>query len=110
VIELSGVAAKSLRVPVDREQFRQERIQIICQRMVTSRPAFVVMYGVSERPYWEEIAGCALVRDGVVKVGSTMIAFAPHPPRSRAAGRRLDEVGRDATPGIRSFMKFRSAK
>jgi hypothetical protein len=79
VIELSGLAAKSLRVPVDREQFRQERIQIIRQRMVSSRPAFVVMYGVSQRPYWEEIAGRTLIRDGFVRVESTMIVFAPHP-------------------------------
>lgn len=34
VIELSGLAARSQRVPVDRKRFRQERIGIIRQRMV----------------------------------------------------------------------------
>jgi hypothetical protein len=79
VIELSGLAARSLRVDVDRESFRQERVEILRQRMLDSKPVFVVMYGVNERPSWEKIAGGPLVRDGVVKVGSTMIAFAPHP-------------------------------
>jgi hypothetical protein len=47
--------------------------------MLHSKPVFVVMYGINERPYWEKIAGSPLVRDGVVKAGPTMIAFAPHP-------------------------------
>jgi hypothetical protein len=79
VIELSGLAARSSRVPVDRKRFRQERVEIIRQRMLRSKPAFVVMYGVTESPHWEKIAGCPLVRDGVVKAGPMMIAFTPHP-------------------------------
>lgn len=79
MIELSGLAARSSRVPVERERFRQETIEIIRQRLLRSKPVFVVMYGVNERPYWEKIAGSPLVRDGVLKAGATMIAFAPHP-------------------------------
>jgi hypothetical protein len=79
VIELSGVAARSSKIPVDRGQFREERIKIICERMRSSNPLFVVMYGLNERTHWEKIAGKPLVRDGVVKMGTTMIAFAPHP-------------------------------
>ena len=79
VVELSGLAARSLREPVDRVRFREERVLTIRRRMLSSRPVFVVMYGLNERSDWEKIAGCPLVRDGVVKVGQTMIAFAPHP-------------------------------
>ena len=79
VIELSGLAAKSAREPINRSRFREERIQTIRKRMLSSGPIFVVMYGLNERSDWEKIAGCPLVRDGVAKVGSTMIAFAPHP-------------------------------
>lgn len=79
VIELSGRPARSFNVPVDREQFRQERISIIRQRMHTHRPKFVVMYGMNGKVHWENIAGCKLVCDDVVKLGSTMIVFAPHP-------------------------------
>ena len=46
------------------------------------------MYGVNARPSWEEIAGSPQVRDGVVKAGPTMIAFAPYPPDR---GRRDDD-------------------
>jgi hypothetical protein len=79
VIELSGLAARSVREAIDRARFREERIQIIRQRMLSSRPVFVVMYGFNEKPGWGRIAGRPLVRYGVVKVGQTMIAFAPHP-------------------------------
>jgi hypothetical protein len=79
IIELSGLAARSMREPLDRARFRGERIEIIRQRMLSLEPVFVVMYGLNEKPYWERIAGRSLVRDGVVKVGTTMIAFAPHP-------------------------------
>jgi hypothetical protein len=88
VIELSGLAARSSRVPIDRERFRKERVEIIRERMLHSKPVFVVMYGINERPYWEKIAGSRLIRDGVVKVGPTMIALAPHP---QDHGRRNDD-------------------
>lgn len=79
LIELSGLAVRSSRERMDRGQFRPERIKIIHERMLRHKPEFVVMYGANDKVYWEEIAGCALVCDDVVKVGTTMIAFAPHP-------------------------------
>lgn len=102
VIELSGLAAKSSRVHVDRERFRQERVEIIRQRMLRSKPVFVVMYGVNEKPSWEKIAGCPLVRDGVVKAGPTMIAFAPHPQehgRRSVDWKKLGEMLRKEAAG-----------
>ena len=88
VIELSGSAARSSRTPGDRTRFLQKRIEHIRQRMLSFKPVFVVMYGAKEQRYWEEIASCPLIRDGVVKVGSTMIAFTPHP---QDRGRRNDD-------------------
>ena len=79
VIELSGLAAKSSQEQVDRERFREERMRIIGERLRSSKPLFVVMYGLNERLHWESIAGMPLVRDGVVQTGTTIIAFAPHP-------------------------------
>jgi hypothetical protein len=81
VIELSGLAARSFRVPRDRRLFRQERIDVIRQRMLTYRPALVVMYGVSEKEHWEKIAGSSFPADNILKLDSTIIAFAPHPVR-----------------------------
>ena len=81
VIELSGLAAKSLKVPMDRGSFRQERIEIIHQRMHTYKPQLVVMYGGGQkgRKHWEEIAGSVFPADGILKLGYTTIALAPHP-------------------------------
>jgi hypothetical protein len=79
VIELSGLAVRSSKIPAERDRFREERITIIRQRMLSYKPVLIVMYGLNERPHWEKIAGMPLVCDGVARVGTTRIAFAPHP-------------------------------
>lgn len=79
VIELSGLAANSLEVLRDRELFRDERIEIIRQRMDIHKPTFVLMYGAKQKPSWEKLAGCSFPSSNIVTVGSTSIAFAPHP-------------------------------
>jgi hypothetical protein len=81
LIELSGLAARSLSVPMDRERFRQERIEIIRQRMDTYKPTLVVMYGDSKerREHWEDVAGNVFPPDKVLKRGPTLIALPPHP-------------------------------
>lgn len=79
VIELSGLAAKNLKAPGDRNRFRQERIKLIRGNMLKHEPKFVVMYGRGARRHWEEIAGCELNPNGVVKCGATLIAFTTHP-------------------------------
>ncbi|MGB9466740.1 MAG: hypothetical protein WBR10_16655 [Candidatus Acidiferrum sp.] len=79
VIELSGLPARSSKVSRDRESFRPGRIKFIREKMRACKPVFVVMYGMSEKKHWEEIAECALRKNYVQKVGSTIIALAPHP-------------------------------
>jgi len=82
VIELSGLAAKSSSVPVDRMPFLQERIEIIRQRIRTYKPKFVIMYGANEGKHWEQIAGRTLDRESIVKpdlTDLTFVAFTSHP-------------------------------
>ena len=79
VIELSGLPANNSKVPRERELFRQERIETICHKMHTYKPALVVMYGKKDQKHWEQIAGRMLVPDSVQKLGSTMITFTRHP-------------------------------
>jgi hypothetical protein len=79
VIELSGLAGSNLREHKDKEKFRQERIGVIREKMLCHHPKFVVMYGFGDEAHFAQIAGCPLVRDGIVKLGCTMIAFAKHP-------------------------------
>jgi hypothetical protein len=79
VIELSGLPANSFKVPRDRELFRRERIEVIRQRLRTYKPALVVMYGLSEKKHWQEIAGGAFPPDNLRRVQSTSFAFTRHP-------------------------------
>ena len=79
VIELCAFAAKSYKVPIDRESFRRHRIETIRQRMLEHKPDFVIMYGASDRKHWTEIAGGDLEPDKVEKHGSTLFAFTSHP-------------------------------
>jgi hypothetical protein len=101
VVELSGLAARSLKVSVDRQRFLQERVEVIRQRIDTYEPALVVMYGDSKerREQWEKIAGRAFSPDNTLKRGSSLIALAPHPASFqmtdlewRATGTRLRQM------------------
>ena len=108
-IELSGLAAKSSRVLVDRSLFREERLEVIRERIHQYKPEFVIMYGMNERVYWERIAGVELSPDTVVKVGVTLFALTPHPiafGRTRSdwvrLGVTLRELGnRKIEPAVR---------
>jgi hypothetical protein len=79
VIELSGLAANSFKVDRDRKCFREERIEVIHERMVEHKPKFVVMYGKSDKPHWEAITGCCFPSENILKLGPTIAAFATHP-------------------------------
>ncbi|HMF53960.1 MAG TPA: hypothetical protein VK593_06395 [Edaphobacter sp.] len=93
LIELSGLAARSMRVNVERQRFREERIDTIRKRIFENRPVFVVMYG-NEKKYWEQIAGGELTLDQPVKYGSVLFAFAPHPAKRRRKNEDWIGLGR----------------
>jgi hypothetical protein len=82
VIELSGLAARSFKVPRNRECFREERIEEIRQRMDLHQPKFVVMYGKKQREHWIAIAEHNFSSDNIWKRGPTTIALTRHPVRS----------------------------
>jgi hypothetical protein len=79
VIELSGMAAKSLNEPRDRASFRMERIKHIRQKLLEHKPKFVVMYGLGDQPHYELIAGHPLVRDVPSKRENTVVVLTKHP-------------------------------
>ena len=79
VIELSGLAARNLTVPRDRESFRRERVTVIRERMLQHSPELVVMYGMSETEHWTKIAGKQFPKENTMRVGSTILACTPHP-------------------------------
>ena len=93
-IELSELAAKNSRVLVDRSLFREERLQVIRERIHEYKPEFVIMYGMNREDHWASIA-VELSPDTVVKHGATLFALTPH---SIAFGRtRSDWVRLGAT-------------
>jgi len=106
IIELSGLAARSLGVPTDRNRFLQERIEVIRQRMDKYKPDLVIMYGDSRerRVHWEEIAGdvfpSSKALPKLLKRGHTVIALVPHPIRSRLTDLEWTGLGE----GLRNKM------
>jgi hypothetical protein len=100
VIELSGLPAKNLAEGLaqrgrlftsdERDAILQERIKFIRDRINKHKLSlkFVVMYGKGSKVHWEKIAGCSLTPDGVVRSGSILFAFAPHP---QERGRRNED-------------------
>jgi hypothetical protein len=79
VIELSGLPARNLKVAREREAFRENRVRFIRRKMLACKPVFVVMYGKGVMKYWKEIVDPRVRPGSVQKVGSTIVAFAPHP-------------------------------
>jgi hypothetical protein len=79
VIELSGLPANSFTVRRDRELFRLERIGGLRQKMCSHKPRLVVMYGLRQKKYWEQIAGGGFGSDSIQSLESTIIALTRHP-------------------------------
>jgi hypothetical protein len=81
VIELSGLAARSLKESQETGQFLPERIEHIRDKMRSRRPKLVVMYGKKQKDSWEKIAGCAFPPKpkSFLTVGDTIMAATPHP-------------------------------
>jgi hypothetical protein len=99
VIELSGLAAKGLQIKVDRKKYLEERISTIRQKLRENAPKLVVMYGLTGKKHFEEVAGCTLVHGGVVEHQDTLFILADHPVRQRMgntddAWRRMGALAR----------------
>ena len=98
LIELSGLAAHDLGVFRDRERFRQERIEVIRERLRQTAPSLVVLYGTMDRPSWGKIAGRAFPAEDIIISDGTTLAVTAHPNYKRAnaywveRGQRLREV------------------
>lgn len=78
VIELSGLPANNLKIQINRERFRSERVDAIRQR-ISQHTQFIVMYGVSEHKYWNSIANTALELNKPFKNESTVFLYTLHP-------------------------------
>lgn len=89
MIELSGLAAPSLKESKETGCYLQERIEVIRRRISDHRPKMVVMYGRKQRDSWERIAGGAFPSENFLTDGPTILAFAPHPVSRIRDGNRF---------------------
>jgi hypothetical protein len=97
VIELSGLAAPKLK-KAKANPFLPERIEAICQRMLTHRPELVVMYGRMQWKSWNAIAKAVtgrgfpddtehdLPKTSFLVHGRTILCRTPHPSRPIRVG------------------------
>jgi len=92
VIELSGLAARSFKVPRERDMFRKERIEVIRQRMQSFPPALMVMYGLKADAI-EGIVGLSHSPEEIVVKGSTTMVGVPHPARCGWTNERFTKLG-----------------
>jgi hypothetical protein len=96
VIELSGIAAKNSRALVDRERFKEERVNLIRERMLTYRPKLVVIYGAKDKQSWAKIAGVHLSSvDTALRSDYGLIAFAAHPNTRGRRDESWKKLGRE---------------
>jgi hypothetical protein len=81
LIELSALPATHNHVSVQRDLFRKARITTIRERLLASRPRFVVFYSPDPRytNAWSEIAGIELKRDEPVSHDGTVFVVTYHP-------------------------------
>jgi hypothetical protein len=90
VVELGGLSAKNLKTSSDRKSFREQRIELIRERIgkYESGPKLVVVYGAGSKEAWNRINGCNLVLGDFVRFGNTLFAFMQSPT---AFGQRDNE-------------------
>lgn len=89
VIELSGLAAPSLKESKETGCHLQERIEVIRRRISDHRPTMVVMYGREQKDSWERIAGRAFPSENFLTNRTTTLVFTPHPVSRIRDGNRF---------------------
>ena len=91
VIELSGLAARSLKESKETGGYLQRRIEVIRGKIRHYQPKLVVMYGKKQKDSWEKIAGGAFPTEPepFVTDEPTILVFTPHPVSRIREGKRF---------------------
>ena len=108
VIELSGLAARSLNETQDSGQFLEERIEGICNKIRSHQPKLVVMYGLRQRDSWHKIAEATFRPEpkNFWRCGPTILTITRHPVAPTREGNQYwEELGRN----LREFAQSSAA-
>lgn len=79
VVELGALHAPGLATPIDRITHREQRIEILGQRMLGYKPTFAVCYGYKFEEQFGGVVGGEVDIDGFRWRGSTLCALVPGP-------------------------------
>lgn len=79
VVELGALHAPGLATPIDRLTHRDERIEILGQRLLKYAPQIAVCYGYKFEEQFESVCGGEFNNDGFRWRGSTLCALVPGP-------------------------------
>lgn len=97
VIELSGLAAPSLKESKETGQHLQERIRYIRNKMRDNRSTLrlIVMYGKGQKNSWDQIAGKVFPAgpESFLIDGLMILAFTSHPNAHRLTDQCWEKVG-----------------
>lgn len=86
VIGLSAIAANSFSTErADREHFRGMRIKAIRDRIHAYKPAFVVVYGLTNTQNCEQLVQGKFDPEGFASLGHTVVSLAKHPAGGKPA-------------------------
>lgn len=86
VIELSAIAANSLATKrAERTAFREGRVDTIRARVMSYRPLFVVVYGLTNRENWQSLIRGRFDDEGFAKLGESIVCMAKHPVGGKPA-------------------------
>jgi len=75
----------------DIKRLRETRIEFLSAKLQEHKPELVVMYGKTQKKYWQMIAGQALVCEEIVTANGIKFVLIPHP---NAHGRTNAEWGK----------------
>lgn len=79
VVELGALHAPGLATPIDRITYRDDRIEILAQRLIKFKPTFALCYGYKFEEQFERIVGDKFDNGGFRWRGSTLCALVPGP-------------------------------
>ena len=89
LLEISAIRAKNLGTHVDRDLYKEQRINILAERLTRYRPKFVLFYGKMYQKIYERIAGVSFDAHGFARQGDTLCVIVSHPTaRGNPAGMR----------------------
>ena len=113
VIELSGLPSNNSKLSKQRPEAMQKeldrirpiRVANIQEILKRNNPEFVVMYGLTKRQYWRQIAGDETLQHGIPqRVDRTTFLLAQHPTSHYEKGQKKDQYWIDLGKRLRSVI------